>query len=224
MTHFDLKKSNQKTLNKSILSTIGALCTSFSLAFVTLGVAGVFASGAAMAQATQPEEIVKQAVNEAITMLRKEKLQANQIKKIQELVDKKIIPYTDLEVTTKAIMGPFWDKANEAQRKEVMSLFKVTLIETYAGALTKVGNQEIKFLPTRYLPTDTKVLVKTQIIDGGDTKSIDYRLYKTANTWKVYDMNVLGVGLISTYKADFQEVLNKKGVDGLIADLKAQTK
>ena len=175
---------------------------------------------------SNPDTLIKGMVENVVASIKQHKLNQGQgqIKKIAELIDDKIMPYADLETTTKMVMGPHWAKSTPEQRSLIMKEFKHLLIATYAGALSKVNDQKINYKPLRILPNDTKVIVKSTIVDQGDTKSLDYRLHKVGNEWKIYDLNVLGIGLVASYRTDFNEQANKNGIDGLIKFLQAKNK
>ncbi len=171
-----------------------------------------------------PDELVKQTVNDVLDTIRREKIQANDIKKLSQLVENKIVAQADLETTTKMVVGSAWNQASPEQRQIIIKEFKQLLIETYAGALTKFSQQTVDYKPMRAMPGDTKVIVKTMIIDGGEPKAIDYRLHKVNNRWLVYDINILGIGLVASFKPEFSAQINKSGIDGLITFLKNKTK
>jgi len=171
-----------------------------------------------------PDELVKQTVNDVLDTIRREKIQANDIKKLSQLVENKVVAQADLETTTKMVVGSAWNQASPEQRQIIIKEFKQLLIETYAGALTKFSQQTVDYKPMRAMPGDTKVIVKTMIIDAGEPKAIDYRLHKVGNRWLVYDINILGIGLVASFKPEFSAQINKSGIDGLITFLKNKTK
>jgi phospholipid transport system substrate-binding protein len=212
------------TIQKNALKACVALCISV----FGLSAAQAQTAQAVPAQATQnanaPDVLVERVVKDVFSTIRQEKIKSTDVKRLSSLVDQKIMPHADIEATTKNIVGPAWNQASAAQRTQIMQEFKMLLIKTYAGALTKVGQQDVKFKPVRMLPTDTKVIVKTEVLDGGSANNIDYKLYKKGSEWKVYDLNILGVGLIATFKPDFASQINKSGVDGLITFLKEKNK
>ncbi|MFM2345143.1 MAG: hypothetical protein RLZZ210_1756 [Pseudomonadota bacterium] len=176
--------------------------------------------------ASAPDTLIKGIVESVVSTIKQQKLNQGQgqIKKIAELIDSKVMPFADLETTTKMVMGQNWEKASVEQKASIMKEFKQLLIATYAGALSKVNDQQINYKPLRVLPEDTKAVVKSTIIDQGDTKSLDYRLHKVGGEWKIYDINVLGIGLVASYKADFNEQITKGGIDGLIKSLQTKNK
>jgi len=128
----------------------------------------------------------------------------------------KSIQSGDLTRTTQLAMGRSWRTATPQQQEQVIEQFKMLLIRTYAGALAQVKNQEIQYKPFRANPDDTDVVVRSTVMNNGSPLELDYRLYKTAQGWRVYDINVLGAWLIQAYQQQFAEQINQHGVDGLI--------
>lgn len=220
--------SFKKTLLKSLLkiaitaSTLASYQVSFAQTAAPAEAAAV--SQSATQASNAPDVLIERVVKDVFATIKTEKIKANDTKRLVALVEQKILPNADIEATTKNVVGPAWAKATPEQKKQIIEEFKTLLIKTYAGALTKVGQQDVKFKPLRMLPTDTKVIIRTEVLDNGQANSIDYKLYKVGNQWKVYDLNILGVGLIATFKPDFAAQINKTGLDGLIASLKDRNK
>ena len=109
----------------------------------------------------------------------------------------------------------------------VPGLGKTLLIRTYSGALAQVGEQTVVVKPLRAAPEDTDVLVRTEVRGRGDPVQLDYRLEKTPGEgagWKIYNLNVLGVWLVETYRSQFAQEINARGIDGLIETLEARNK
>src|SRR5207253_3835046 len=128
---------------------------------------------------------------------------------------------------TAAAVGPAWRQATPEQQKRLQDEFKTLLVRTYSGALAQVDDQIVTVKPLRSSPGDTEVVVRTEIRGRGDPIQLDYRLEKTAGQgagWKIYNLNVLGVWLVETYRSQFSEVTNTKGIDGLIAALGERNK
>jgi phospholipid transport system substrate-binding protein len=143
-------------------------------------------------------------------------IQSGNITRITELVNEKILPYTDFTRTTRLVMGRNWNTATPQQQKEIVEQFKMLLIRTYSGALAQVRDQQVQYKPFRASPEDTDVVVRSVVINNGSPIQLDYRLYKTPQGWKVYDINVLGAWLIQAYQQQFNEQISQHGVDGLL--------
>ena len=147
--------------------------------------------------------------------------------KLVLLVDERIMPNVNFPRMTASAVGPAWRQATPEQQKRLQDEFKTLLVRTYAGALSQVSTQTIVLKPLRSNPEDKEVLVRTEIKGGGDPIQLDYRLEKTAGQgagWKIYNLNVLGVWLVETYKSQFTQEINAKGIDGLIGSIADRNK
>jgi phospholipid transport system substrate-binding protein len=181
----------------------------------------LFAFGSAASAQTvdtnSPDGMVKTVTQQVIDTIRSDKsIQQGDINRITQLVNEKILPYIDFRRTTQLAMGRSWRTATPQQQEQVVEQFKMLLIRTYAGALAQVRNQEIQYKPFRANPDDTDVVVRSTVMNNGQPIELDYRLYKTPQGWRVYDINVLGAWLIQAYQQQFQEQIQQHGVDGLI--------
>jgi phospholipid transport system substrate-binding protein len=172
-----------------------------------------------------PDGLIKAVVSDVMASVKSDpEIQKGNIPRIVELVDKKIVPYTDMRRTTEMAMGPNWKKATPEQQAQLVSEFKNLLIRTYSGALSQLRDQTIQFKPLRAAPDDKEVVVKTVVIGRGDPIPLDYRLEKTANGWKVYDMNIMGVWLVEAYRNQFANQISQNGVEGLVKFLQDRNK
>ncbi|QWE28817.1 phospholipid-binding protein MlaC [Polynucleobacter sp. AM-7D1] len=172
-----------------------------------------------------PDGLIKTVVSDVMASVKSDpEIQKGNIPRIVDLVDKKIVPYTDMRRTTEMAMGPNWKKATPEQQAQLISEFKNLLIRTYSGALSQLRDQTIQFKPLRAAPDDKEVIVKTVVIGRGDPIPLDYRLEKTANGWKVYDMNIMGVWLVEAYRNQFANQISQNGVEGLVKFLQDRNK
>ncbi|QWE22742.1 ABC transporter substrate-binding protein [Polynucleobacter sp. AP-Jannik-300A-C4] len=172
-----------------------------------------------------PDGLIKTVVSDVMASVKSDpEIQKGNITRIVDLVDKKIVPYTDMRRTTEMAMGPNWKKATPEQQAQLISEFKNLLIRTYSGALSQLRDQTIQFKPLRAAPDDKEVIVKTVVIGRGDPIPLDYRLEKTANGWKVYDMNIMGVWLVEAYRNQFANQISQNGVEGLVKFLQDRNK
>jgi phospholipid transport system substrate-binding protein len=154
-------------------------------------------------------------------------IQAGDVSRIVALVDAKIMPNVDFQRMTAAAVGPAWRQATPEQQKRLQEEFKILLVRTYAGALTQVSDQTIAIKPMRAAPEDKEVVVRTEVKGRGDAIQLDYRLEKTPGEgagWKIYNLNVLGVWLVETYRSQFSQEINAKGISGLIGTLTERNK
>jgi phospholipid transport system substrate-binding protein len=183
-------------------------------------------AAAANLNAAAPDELIRSVSNDVLGQIKGDKaIQAGDVGKIATLVDQKIMPYVDFQRMTASAVGRNWRSATPEQQAKIQAEFKTLLVRTYAGALSQVRNHSITVKPLRAAPTDTEVVIKSELKSGSQQPiALDYRLEKTAQGWRVYDMNVMGVWLIETYRADFGSVINAGGIDSLIAKLQERNK
>ncbi|MGA8513416.1 MAG: ABC transporter substrate-binding protein [Burkholderiaceae bacterium] len=187
---------------------------------------GALLSGAAFAQATEgPEVLIKRLSTEVLDSIRSDKsIQSGDTSRVIALVDSKIMPNVNFTRMTAAAVGRSWRQATPEQQKRLQEEFKTLLVRTYSGALAEVRDQTISMKPLRAAAEDTEVVVKSEIKGHGDPIQLDYRLEKASNGWKIYDLNVLGVWLVETYRSQFAQEINANGIDGLIGKLTERNK
>jgi phospholipid transport system substrate-binding protein len=184
----------------------------------------VLATAVAHAE-TAPDLWIKQISGEVIEAVKADKaIQAGDTKRILALVDAKILPGVDFQRMTSASVGRYWRQATPDQQKRLQDEFKTLLVRTYAGALTQVKDQTIELKPLRAKPEDTEVMVRSEIKGKGEPIQLDYRLAKAGEGWKIYDVNVLGVWLVESYRASFAQEISASGLDGLITKLAEKNK
>lgn len=202
------------------------LLGSAALALAAVTSLGLPLSAAAADEA--PDALIKRLSTDVLNTVKADKsIQGGDITKVIALVDKTVMPNVNFRRMTAAAVGPGWRQATPEQQKRLQEEFKILLVRTYAGALAQVNEQTIQVKPLRADPADKDVLVRTEIVGRGDPIQLDYRLEKTPGDgagWKIYNLNVLGVWLVETYKGQFAQEINAKGVDGLIASLEARNK
>jgi phospholipid transport system substrate-binding protein len=190
--------------------------------FLLLPVFAMFLAfcGSASAQAVDtnsPDGMIKTITTQVLDQIKSDKsIQAGDVNEITKLVNEKILPYTDFTRTTRLVMGRNWNTATPEQQKQIVEQFKMLLIRTYSGALAQVRNQTVQYKPFRASPDDTDVVVRSVVMNNGSPVELDYRLYKTAQGWRVYDINVLGAWLIQAYQQQFNEQIQQHGVNGLV--------
>jgi phospholipid transport system substrate-binding protein len=192
-------------------------------AFAIVG-AGVGAAGTAFAQQA-PDELVKRVSNEVLEAARADKsIQAGDVNKVMALVETKVMPHVNFQRMTSSAVGRYWRQASPEQQKRLQDEFKVLLVRTYSGALAQVREQTVQLKPLRAAASDNEVLVRTEIRGKGDPIQLDYRLEKTGDTWKIYDVNVMGIWLVENYRNTFAQEISAGGIDGLIAKLAERNK
>ena len=154
-------------------------------------------------------------------------VKAGELTRVIALVDQRIMPSVNFQRMTASAVGRHWRQATPEQQARLQEEFKTLLVRTYAGALAQVSDQSIAMKPLRAGPQDQEVVVRTEIRGHGDPIQLDYRLEKTPGQgagWKIYDLNVLGVWLVETYRGQFTQEIGAKGIDGLIATLSQRNK
>ena len=167
-----------------------------------------------------PDALIKRTSTEVLDAIKADKsIQSGDTGKIIALVDGKVMPHVNFTRMTAAAVGRNWRQATPEQQKRLQEEFKTLLIRTYSGALTQVKDQTVSVKPLRAAPADTEVQVRTEVVGRGDPIQLDYRMEKTPTGWKIYDLNVLGIWLVETYRTQFAQEISAKGVDGLIAAL-----
>ncbi|HYT16064.1 MAG TPA: ABC transporter substrate-binding protein [Burkholderiales bacterium] len=186
----------------------------------------VLLAPAAQAQEIAPDVLVKTITQDVIAIIKQDKdIQAGDPAKIAELIETKILLHFNFARMTQIAMGRNWRVASPEQQKELTSEFRTLLVRTYSTALTNYRNQVIEFKPLRAKPEDTDVTVKSEAKQpGAQAVTIDYEMEKTPGGWKVYDVKVAGVSLVTTYRETFAGEVREHGVDGLIKSLTAKNR
>jgi len=187
---------------------------------------------AAHAADEAPDALIKRLSTDVLDTVRADpSIQAGEVGKVVALVDQTILPHLNFRRMTAAAVGPAWRKATPEQKERLQAEFKTLLVRTYSGALSQVTDQTIVIKPMRSAPDDKDVVVRTEIRGGGEPVQLDYRLEKTPGDgagWKVYNLNVLGVWLVDTYRSQFAQQINAapegQGIDQLIESLAARNK
>jgi phospholipid transport system substrate-binding protein len=182
--------------------------------------------GATQAQtATAPDALIKKVSTEVIDTVKADKaIQAGDVGKIIALVDTMVMPHVNFQRMTASAVGRHWRNATPEQQKRLQDEFKILIVRTYAGALTQVKDQTVQLKPMRAAAEDSEVVVRTEVKGKGDPIQLDYRLEKNGSSWKIYDVNVLGVWLVEQYKSSFAQEIGNGGVDGLINKLAERNK
>lgn len=179
----------------------------------------------ARAEVQAPDALVKQVSIDVIDSVKADKaIQGGDLKKIMVLVDAKVLPHVNFQRMTASAVGRYWRQASPEQQQKLQAEFKTLLVRTYSGALTQVRDQNVELKPLRSKPDDAEVIVRTEVKGRGDAIQLDYRLEKTADGWKIYDVNVLGVWLVENYRNSFAQEISANGIDGLIAKLAERNK
>lgn len=180
----------------------------------------IFAA-AVSAQSLAPDAQVKEITDEVISAIKQDKdIRAGNQKKLNELVGAKVLPHFDFKRMTALAVGRHWHKASAEQKNMLSSEFRTLLVRTYSSALSSYRNQVIEFEPLRASAEDTEVTVRTQVKQPGAAPiGIDYNMENISGSWKVYDIVVGGVSLVTNYRDTFNTEIRAGGMDGLIKSL-----
>ena len=190
--------------------------------------AAAFAAPLVHAEDEAPDAMIKRLSTDVLETIKNDKaIRAGDMAKVVALVDARIMPNVNFQRMTSSAVGPAWRQATPEQQKRLQEEFKILLVRTYAGALAQVSDQLITMKPLRVASEDKEVLVRSEIKGGGESIQLDYRLEKTPGQgagWRIYNLNVLGVWLVETYRSQFASEINAKGIDGLISALAERNK
>ncbi len=168
-----------------------------------------------------PDVLVKNTANNVLEVIKNDKdIQAGDNKKIVSITEEKIVPHFDFERMSRLVLGRAWKAASKDQQTKFTAEFRNLLVRTYSVALAKYRNQSIEYKPFKMAATDDDVVVKTQIIQpGGQSIPIDYALEKGDTEWKVYDVKIDGISLVTNYRGQFSNELKQGSMDALIQKL-----
>jgi phospholipid transport system substrate-binding protein len=168
-----------------------------------------------------PDELVKNTATEVLTIIKQDKdIQSGNTQKVVELVDAKVLPHFDFTRMTRLAVGRSWNQASDAQKEQLIKEFRTLLVRTYSVSLAQYKNQTIDYKPLKVAPDDKEVTVKSSVNQpGAQAIPIDYRMEKTADGWKAFDIAVEGVSLVTNYRSSFNSIVQQSGIDGLIKSL-----
>lgn len=172
----------------------------------------------AIAEPVAPDVLVKTTANEVLEIIKKDKdIQSGDMRKINALAEEKILPHFDFDNMSRSVLGKYWRDASKEQQDRFVNEFRTLLVRTYASALAKYRNQVIDFKPYRAQPGETRVTVKTVIIQpSGPGLPVDYTLKQVGEDWKVVDVTIEGVSLITNYRGQFANELKQADMNALI--------
>jgi phospholipid transport system substrate-binding protein len=173
------------------------------------------------AQEAEPSVVLQTATAEVIAAMKQERdLHGGQLKQVASLVETKVLPLFDFSRMTQIAVARNWRLATPEQQATLTTEFKTLLVRTYSSALSSYRDQVIEFRSMHLAPADTEVTVKSVVKQSGTAPiAMDYNMEKTPAGWKVFDIKVAGVSLVTTYRDSFAEIIRDDGVDGLIKAL-----
>lgn len=184
----------------------------------------LLAGFASAAPAVGPDEMVKNVTSEVLTYLEANTEQlTNNPDEVVAVVRNKVLPHFDFRYMSQLVLGKHWRRASDSQKNRFTEAFKGLLISTYSNSLTEYSGQEVEYLPFRAADDAEKVTVKIEVIpQAGLPIPIDYQLHVSDDAWKVYDVNIDGLSIISNYRSSVGQEVANKGLDKVIADMEAK--
>jgi phospholipid transport system substrate-binding protein len=214
----------RKLIVRSLVAILAAICVPAGFA------AGESGSDARAAQAdapeTAPDVLVRHVTDEVLGIVRNDKaIQSGDTRRVLELVHERVLPHFNFSRMTMLAVGKDWRNATPAQQTRLTNAFRALLVRTYSNALTQYRDQTIDVKPLRAAAGDNRIKVSTEVRQSGAQPiPIDYSLEKTAQGWKVFDVIVAGVSLVTNYRGEFGDQIRAGGIDGLIAAIETRNK
>lgn len=178
-------------------------------------------AGAAHAEMIAPDVLIKDTAQEVIAIVKQDSgNKADTNKKILALVDAKVLPNFDFIHMTQLAVGKYWKQATPEQQKALVAEFRNMLVRTYTNAFTMYRDQKVEVKPLKMGAADKEVIVNTRIIkSGGQPTTVDYKMAKMADGWKVYDVVIEAVSMVTNYRGQFSTTIQNSGIDALIKEL-----
>lgn len=182
--------------------------------------------GAAAQAQESPDAMIKRIADEVIAIVKSDKdLQNGNSARVVQLAEQKVLPHFDFTRMTRLAVGRNWSQATPEQREALTKEFRTLLVRTYSSSLSQYRNQKIEVKPLAASPADEDVVVRTAVMqEGGPQIPIDYRMEKTKDGWKVYDVVIDGASLVTTYRGSFNDQIQRAGIDGLVKTLQERNR
>lgn len=177
----------------------------------------LFGAGDALADDSKPDMLIDRLSQQVLGQIKADpQIKDGDFKRIADLVDKTIMPHVNFERMTALAVAQGWRKATPDQREALTKEFRTLLLRTYSGAMSQIRDETVRMKPFRAAKDDEEVIVRSEIVGRGDPIQLNYRMEKAGLSWRIFDLNVLGAWLVETYRNQFKQIINSKGVDGLI--------
>jgi phospholipid transport system substrate-binding protein len=193
------------------------------VATLLLAVAGLLPAPQALAQKA-PDELVKSVAEDVLAIVRQDRaLREGDSSRMAQLIEEKIVPHFDFERMTRLAVGRSWRQATPEQRQQLIDEFRRLLVRSYSAAYSTYNHIVVEVKPLKLQPGEEDVQVKTliKLPGGAPPVSVDYSMVNNSPDWKVYDVVVDGISLVTTYRTTFAEEVNKGGIEGLLKSLAA---
>jgi phospholipid transport system substrate-binding protein len=214
-----------KHLNKALAFATVAWATSAGLPALVLLSTAAYAAPATEVSQASPQDMISDVSTRLFAALDAQRaaLRKNP-EAINPIVDEILLPHFDAEYATQLVLARHWSDASAEQRRQFIEAFHSALLRTYGSALTNVTADRMRVLPYRGAPDATQATVHTEVIrDGGGVVHVDYRLRKTAEGWKAFDVIIEGISYVRSYRTDLDSEIAAKGLDAVIARMEKQT-
>jgi phospholipid transport system substrate-binding protein len=177
-------------------------------------------TGATRADAVDPQALVRDTANKVLAEVTKNQAELKRdATKVYGLVQETVVPHFDFARMSESAMGRHWRTATVEQRERLITEFRELLVRTYAVALLEYSGETITYLPVRIPHDANDVMIPTRVNGGGPPVPIDYRLSREGDTWKIYDVVIDGVSMVTNYRSTFSNQVRRSGIDGLIDQL-----
>ncbi len=205
------------------LMQVGTSRASVQHSAIAAGLSACLAMASTFAQPVDinAQELVKQTADRVLDAIRDDRAAfERRPKAVYELVEEVVFPHVDFENMARWALGKYWRRADEEQREQFVREFRTLILRTYATALMEYRDQEIVYLPMRGEELGTDVTVRTEIRQqGGPPVPVNYRLHRVADTWKVYDLSIDGISLLTTYRSSFSTQIRQQGLHAFLNKL-----
>jgi len=179
-------------------------------------------SAAVSATLANPLDLIKETTDQVLSQIagQREQLRADP-GKVYELVNETVLPRFDFEYMSQLVLGRYWARASVEQKSEFVQQFRELLVRTYATTLLNYADQEISYMPLRMVSGATDATVSTKVVGGGAPPiPINYSLYQKQGEWKVYDVVIDNISLVSQYRTSYAAHVKRYKMDGLIQQMK----
>ncbi len=174
-----------------------------------------------------PDRLVEKTVQEVLEIIETDEfIRGGDRERIFDLVENKILPHFNFTRMTQLAMGRHWSDADAEQQNAIVNEFRTLLVRTYSNALSNYRDETVQVNPLSELGDSVDTTVRTLVIQGNGKQPvpIDYSMGKKPDGWKVYDVTVAGVSLVTNYRGSFNSQIRRGGVDGLIKTLADKNK
>lgn len=192
----------------------------------------LIAPATSLAATEAPRDLIIRTAGELVDALEAQREAIRKDRKIgYRLAEQIIVPHVDFERIGRWVLGKHWRRANSVQRETFVREFRQLLMHTYVTAMVEYVDQiinhapQVRYLPVRARPEDTQVTVKTEIgLQNRPPVAVDYSLIRNGNNWKIYDVSVEGISLVTTYRSSFGSQISRSSLDALLDELQEKNR